>query len=154
MMSPKKRIPSGREGWKPDDSAIEGSPGAENIKRVLKEHGIIIVGGKKVVTSRDKGMDDVRFKLMREGMPEGFVQWQLPLVFGPGTFAFLTVSDPGAIVPTHKHRRNLFRIVLAGSIITDGIELKTADWMYVPKNVPYSYHAAFNPGAITLHLYD
>ena len=98
-MSPKKRMSRGREDWKPDDSAIEGSPGAENIKRVLKEHGIIIVGGKKVVTSRDKGMDDVRFKLMREGMPEGFVQWQLPLVFGPGTFAFLTVSDPGAIVP-------------------------------------------------------
>jgi hypothetical protein len=154
-MSAKKRVTT--ERWKPDDSAIEGSPGARNIKNVLERHGIIIVGGKRVVTSRDKGMDDVRFELMREGMPEGFVQWQLPFVFGPGAFAFLTKAEPGAIVPTHKHRRNLFRIVLWGSIITDGIELKTADWMYVPKGVPYSYHAAFPSsagGSGTLHVYD
>jgi hypothetical protein len=154
-MSARKRVT--RESWKPDDSAIEGSPGARKIKNVLERHGIIIVGGKQVVTSRDKGMDDIRFELMREGMPPGFVQWQLPIVFGAGTFAFLTVSEPGAVVPTHKHKRDLFRIVLSGSIITDGIELKTADWMYVPKGVPYSYHAAFTGsagGAITFHVYD
>lgn len=153
-MSAKKRV---TRGWKPDDSAIEGSPGARNIKNVLERHGIIIVGGKQVVTSRDKGMDDVRFELMREGLPAGFVQWQLPIVFGAGAFAFLTVSEAGAVVPTHKHSRNLFRIVLWGSIITDGVELKTADWMYVPKGVPYSYHAAFTGsagGAITFHVYD
>jgi hypothetical protein len=149
MSSKEPRRPA---GWKPDDSVVEERIGAERVRAALKKHGIIVGG--KVITSRDKGMDDVRYELRRKGMPEGIEQWQLPIVLQGPTLAFLTVSEPGAVVPTHKHKRNLFRIVLSGSIITDGIELKTGDWMYVPKGVAYSYHAAFNPGAITLHLYE
>jgi hypothetical protein len=146
------RAPRRPAGWKPDDAVIEGKPGAARISAALRKHRIVIKD--RVITSRDKGMDDLRYELRRLGMPPGIEQWQLPFVFEGTTFAFLTVSDPGAVVPSHKHKRNLFRIVLSGSIITDGIELKTADWMYVPKNVEYSYHAAFNPGAITLHFYE
>jgi mannose-6-phosphate isomerase-like protein (cupin superfamily) len=138
-------------GWKPDDSAIEGVPGAKRIKAALKKHGVVAKG---VMTSRDKNMHEVRHELRRSDMPPGIQQWQLPVLTQGGAFVFLTVSDPGAVVPKHSHKRDLFRIVLSGSIIVDGKELKTGDWMFVPKGEPYSYHAAFNPGAVTLHFYD
>ncbi|HEY8684084.1 MAG TPA: cupin domain-containing protein [Chloroflexota bacterium] len=151
MSSEEPRRP---EGWKPPDKEIEGPAGKERIERALKNHGIVIKD--KVITSRDKGMDDVLYELRRKGMPEGIESWQLPIILERSTFGFLTVAQPGAIVPTHKHSRNLFRVVLSGAIVTDGKELKTGDWMYVPAGVPYSYHASLNPGsgAITMHFYE
>jgi mannose-6-phosphate isomerase-like protein (cupin superfamily) len=142
------------EGWKPNDKVIEGRIGADRIKAALEKHGIIIVGGKDVITSRDEGIDDILYELRRTDMPPGIQSWQLPIILDENTFIFLTVADPGAIVPTHKHQRDLFRVVISGSIITDGKELKSGDWMYVPKGVEYSYHAGLNPGAVTMHFYD
>ena len=70
--------------------------------------------------------------------------WALVMLlhFSRTAFFFLTVSEPGAIVPSHEHKRDLFRIVVSGSIITNGIELKSGDWMFVPKGVSYGYSAA------------
>ncbi|HEV2036872.1 MAG TPA: cupin domain-containing protein [Candidatus Dormibacteraeota bacterium] len=149
-MSPNE--PRRPAGWKPDDKVIEGRIGAARVAAAFKKHGIVVKN--RVITSQDKGMDDVRFDLRREDMPPGIQSWQLPVVLDESTLVFLTVAEPGAIVPTHVHKRDLFRVVLSGSIFVNGdIELKTADWMYVPKGTPYSYHAAFNPGAVTLHFY-
>ena len=137
--------------WEPDDSRVEGPAGIERIKEALKRHDVGIEG--RVVTSRDPRVDLVRLDLRRERSPEGFDQWQLP-VYGDGpAFVFITSASPGAIVPEHSHKRDLFRMVISGSIIVNGVELKPGDWMYVPKGVRYSYTAAFNPGAITLHIY-
>lgn len=107
------------------------------------------------ITSRDAGVSDLLYDLERREMPPGIQSWQLPFAFGGGgsVFFFLTVAQPGAIVPSHKHTRDLFRIVVSGSIITNGIELKSGDWMFVPKGVSYSYHAGLNPGAVTYHCY-
>ncbi len=150
-MSPKE--PRRPPGWKPNDKAIEGRIGAGRIKAALEKHGIIIVGGKEVITSRDEGIDDVLYELRRPDMPPGIQSWQLPIILDEDTFIFLTVAEPGAIVPTHKHSRDLFRVVISGSIITDGKELKSGDWMFVPKGAEYSYHAALNPGAVSMHFY-
>lgn len=137
--------------WEPDDSLVEGPSGIERIREALKKHNVTIEG--RVVTSRDLRMDLVRLDLKREDRPQGFEQWQIP-AWGDGpAFPFITVADPGAVVPEHSHKRDLFRVVISGSIIVNGIELKPGDWMYVPKGVRYSYTAAFNPGAITLHIY-
>ena len=149
-MSPNE--PRRPAGWKPDDSVIEGRTGADRIRTALDKHGIVIKD--EVITSRDEGMDDVLFDLRRPDMPPGILSWQLPVILDKTTFVFLTVAEPGAIVPTHAHSRNLFRVVISGSIITDGKELKSGDWMYVPKGTKYSYHAALNPGAITMHFYE
>lgn len=145
------RTPRRPAGWKPNDKVIEGRIGAERIKTALANHHIVIKD--KVITSRDKGMDDVLYELRRPDMPPGIQSWQLPIILDEDTFVFLTVAEPGAIVPTHKHSRDLFRVVISGSIITDGKELKSGDWMFAPKGATYSYHAALNPGAITMHFY-
>jgi quercetin dioxygenase-like cupin family protein len=138
--------------WKPDDSAIEGRPAAEKIRAALAKHHIETKN--RVLTSRDDSMDEVRNELRRGDMPPGIRSWTLPVLPEGGAFVFLTVAEPGAVVPEHTHKRDLFRVVLSGSIITEGKELKTGDWMFVPKGTPYSYSAAFNPGAIILHFYD
>ncbi len=137
--------------WEPDDSQVEGPAGVDRIRAALETHRVTTQG--RVVTSRDPGMDLVRLKLKREGLPEGFESWQLP-VWGEGpAFVFITAALPGAVVPEHSHKRDLFRMVISGSMIVNGIELKPGDWMYVPKGVPYSYTAAFNPGLINFHIY-
>jgi hypothetical protein len=138
--------------WEPDDSLIEGDAGIERIKEALKRHDISLEG--RVVTSRDPRMDLVRLDLRRGGMPPGFEQWQLP-VWGTGpTFAFVSTASPGAVLPEHSHKRDLFRMVVAGSMLVNGVELKPGDWMYVPKGVPYSYTAGFNPGVVCFHIYS
>jgi quercetin dioxygenase-like cupin family protein len=86
-------------------------------------------------------------------MPPGILSWQLPIELDERTFLFMTVAQPGAVVPSHSHKRDLFRIVISGSIILDNVELKAGDWMFVPKGTEYSYTAALNPGATTLHAY-
>ena len=143
---------SKRKDWKPNDTVIEGRPGVARIKAALTKRRVKL--GERVITSRDPGMDDLRFDLKRPDMPPGFQSWQLPFVLeNCPVFFFLTVAEPGAVVPTHSHKRDLFRVVLSGSITTNGIELKTGDWMFVPKGVPYSFSAGLNPGAIVHHCY-
>jgi hypothetical protein len=138
--------------WKPDDSVIEGTTGARRIRAALKKHGFIVKD--RVITSRDPGMHEVRHELDRRDMPPGVRSWQLPVLLEDcPVFFFLTVADAGAVVPKHSHKRDLFRMVLSGSIITNGHELKLGDWMFVPSGVPYSYTAALNPGAIIMHCY-
>lgn len=142
--------------WSPDDSVIEGETGKERIREALKRHRIK-TDESRVITSRDPGMDEVRFHLRRENMPPGYEQWQLPVKLTGETFFFLTVGQPGAVVPTHSHKRDLFRIVVWGSVIYNGIELKQGDWMFVPAGVEYSLSTAMNPsspaGAMTWHCY-
>jgi mannose-6-phosphate isomerase-like protein (cupin superfamily) len=142
--------------WTPDDAVIEGETGKRRIREALERHGIK-TDEKRVITSRDKGMDDIRFHLRRENMPPGYEQWQLPIKLDGPVFFFLTVAQPGAVVPTHSHKRDLFRIVLWGSLTTNGIELKQGDWMFVPAGVEYSLSAAISPnsppGAGSTHCY-
>ena len=145
-MSPK------RKDWKPNDSVIEGRPGVSRIKAAITKRGGK-VNDRRVTTSRDAGIDDLRFDLRRPDMPPGFQSWQLPFTLDGPVFFFVTVAEPGAVVPTHVHKRDLFRVVVSGSLTTNGVELKSGDWMFVPKGVPYSYSAALNPGVITCHCY-
>jgi mannose-6-phosphate isomerase-like protein (cupin superfamily) len=101
-------------------------------------------------------MNDLLDALRRDDkdMPADFVQWQLPVhLDGPALF-FLTVVPPGGIVTMHAHDRDMFRVVVSGSIILhDGRELKSGDWMFVPNDEEYSFRAGLNPGAIIYHCY-
>jgi mannose-6-phosphate isomerase-like protein (cupin superfamily) len=141
-----------KANWKPDDSVIEGKPGAARIKAALKKRRVNVTN--RVITSRDPGMADILYDLRRPDLPPGIQSWQLPIAGDGGSvFFFLTVAQPGAIVPSHSHKRDLFRVVVSGSITTNGVELKSGDWMYVPAGVTYGYSAALNPGAIVYHCY-
>ncbi|TMB47988.1 MAG: hypothetical protein E6J53_00660 [Chloroflexi bacterium] len=138
--------------WKPDDSVAEGRTGLRTIRAALKKHRVNVT--KRVITSRDPGMEQVLWELRREGLPPGFRSWRLPIpVENSPSFPFMTVAEPGAIVPEHSHQKDLLRVIISGSIITNGIELKSGDWMYVPAGVTYGYMAGLNPGAISFHIY-
>jgi len=138
----------------PNDSVIQADAGKERIKKALDDHRKKHGDEPRVITSRDPDMNDLLYDLRREDMPPDFEQWQLPVKLeGPALF-FLTVVQPGGIVPSHKHSRDLFRVVVSGSIILhDGRELKSADWMFVPAGEEYSFRAGLNPGAILYHCY-
>ena len=134
--------------YTPDDRIIEGEEGKRRVAEALKKLG------DGVITSRDRGVSDVLFDQFRSGMPPGISQWQLPVKLDGPVFGFLTHMHPGAVVPSHSHKRDLFRIVISGTLILDdGRELKAGDWMFVPKNVDYSLRAGVNPGVISLHVY-
>jgi len=146
--------------WKPDDTfhdKIDGEfKGVLRVKKALKETGVAI--GDKIITSRDPLVAVVMEKLRRTTLPDGFEQWQLPIVLGGSSgrpvMSFITVGYPNAKLPHHKHRNDcLFRIVLSGSIIYKGVELTTGDWMYVPIGHPYSFTVG-KLGAVILHLYN
>jgi mannose-6-phosphate isomerase-like protein (cupin superfamily) len=142
--------------WTPDDAVIEGDTGKRRIREALERYGIK-TDEDRVITSRDRGMDEIRFNLRRENMPPGYEQWQLPIKLDGPVFFFVTVGQPGAVVPTHSHKRDLFRIVVWGSITYNGVELKQGDWMFVPAGVEYSLSSAMSPdspaGAMTCHCY-
>ncbi len=123
--------------WKPDDSVIEGKPGTQRIKAALDKHNVK-VKGEKVTTSRDPGAEQLRHSLRRPDMPPGIQSWQLPIMLeNCPVFFFITVVEPGAVVPLHSHKRDLL----------------PGDWMFVPAGVEYGYTAGFSPSAVVGHCY-
>ena len=139
--------------WRPDDSFLTKKDGeqagARRIREVLLRHGF---EPGQILTSRDKGMEEVVNELKRTNMPPGVEQWQLPVAIA-GTFAFRTVAEPDAVIPDHSHRANLFRVVVSGTAIYRDVELTAGDWMLVPKGKSYSLRAAGNPGFSINHMY-
>lgn len=142
--------------WRPDDSFLdrEGSnlKGVTRVKDALKKRGVR--GGRRVLTSRDKGLDTVRNDLKRDRMPKGFQQWQLPVALGPdqNVLGFVTVGAPDAVLPAHSHRVDLFRVVISGSVHYKGQELTAGDWMTVPRGTQYELKAGPH-GFIIWHWY-
>lgn len=145
--------------WQPDDSfhdLINGEyKGVLRVKEALKKLKLSL--GDKIVTSRDPQMAKLMEELRRTTLPEGFEQWQLPIILGGGerpVMSFITVGQPNAKLPLHKHRNDtLLRIVLSGSIIYKNIELITGDWMYIPTGLAYGF-AAGRLGCVIMHLYN
>ena len=133
--------------WQPDDSLLVrgkgGSKGARRIKAALQKHRISSV--KKVITSRDPRMNSVKLTLKRPraSMPPGVEQWQLPVTHGPrsAVLSFTGRMKPGAKVPPHVHKNDVFRVVIKGSLKTGGKTLRAGDWMHVPAGQSYALQA-------------
>ena len=145
--------------WKPDDTfhdIIDGEfKGVRRVKDALKELGLTL--GDKIVTSQDKEMQPLIERLRRDTMPDGFTQWQLPIILGGGdrpVMSFITVGNSNAEVPPHRHRDDcLFRIVISGSLIYKDLELFPGDWMYIPTGQSYSFRAGML-GVVVMHVYN
>ena len=134
--------------WKPDDRFLDEKRrgGVQRVDAAFKRPD-------RIVTSRDEGMDDIRYRLRRENMPPGWDTWQLPVyLMSEATFFFLTSSAPGAILPSHAHKVAQFRMVLSGGLLYNGIELRSGDWIYIPPEAEYSLSASMNPGGC-VHMY-
>jgi hypothetical protein len=55
--------------------------------------------------------------------------WLLPVVLNR-SLLFLQVLAPDAEVPEHEHVRGaVFRLVINGSVVYNGMELTAGDWM-------------------------
>jgi len=148
-----------KKHWRPDDTfhnIIDGEfKGVRRVNDALKKLGVKL--GDKIVTSRDKDMQELVNVLRRETMPDGFEQWQLPIVLGGGNrpvMSFITVGNANAEVPQHRHRDDcLFRIVISGSLHFRDLELFPGDWMYVPTGQPYAFRAG-KLGVVVMHVYN
>ena len=133
-------------GWRPDDSLHERDDkdevrGVRRVKDALRKHGVDF--GNRVITSRDRGMDEVQKDLKRTGMPPGVEQWQIPIVVGANEdiLSFTGQMEAGADVPEHAHNQAIFRIVIQGSLEYNGMTLKAGDWMLVPAGQRYELKA-------------
>ncbi len=142
--------------WRPDDSFLnlEGGKlkGVTRVKDALNRHGV--KSGRRIVTSRDKGQDAVHRDLVRTRVPKGFQQWQLPVALGPdqNILAFMTHGAPDAVLPSHSHDVDLFRIVVSGSVRYKDQELTAGDWMVVPSGIAYQLTAG-PVGVLICHWY-
>jgi mannose-6-phosphate isomerase-like protein (cupin superfamily) len=142
--------------WKPDDSLLVrgkgGSKGAQRIEAALQKHKVS--SAKRVITSRDARMNDVKktLKRPRASMPPGVEQWQLPVTLGSrhAVLCFSGRMKPGAKVPAHAHKNDLFRVVISGTLKYRGKTLKAGDWMYVPAGQTYSLQAG-PKGCVTFY---
>ena len=136
--------------WKPDDSFLdkERQAGLDKVQRVLRKNKLTL---NRIVTSRTPGWDQARYELHREGMPPGWETWQLPVyLLGRPSFFFISACAPGAVLPNHGHQVDQVRVVLSGGMIYNGQELKSGDWMYIPKRAKYTLTASLNPGGCSI----
>ena len=146
--------------WKPDDSfhdLVNGEfKGVLRVKQALKRLKITV--GDRIVTSRDPDMLKITEELRRTTLPDGFEQWQLPIILGGASsrpvMSFITIGRPGAALPRHRHKNDcLLRIILSGSILFNDLELIPGDWMHVPTGMPYAFKAG-RLGCVVMHLYN
>ena len=117
--------------------------GIERVKQALRAHGLS-TQGKTIVTSRDEGYLKLSETLRcpSPSLPSGFVKFQLPVYFegGPGSQFYLSVGNPYTKVGRHSHDEgDGLRFIISGSIIYQGKELVSGDWMFIPKGAPYSF---------------
>jgi hypothetical protein len=140
----------------PDDSFLEKGrqTGIDQINDALKKFGFD-TDRDRILTSRDPRMDQVRNALMRQNMPPGWQSWQVPAYLASKySFFFLQVAQPGAVLPEHGHEVDQFRMVLSGGVIYNGVELKSGDWMFIPKGKEYGLSISTNPGpAVITYAY-
>jgi hypothetical protein len=130
--------------WEPDDSHLEegGNAGAAKVDAALKKFKLDL---DQILTSRSPAIELVRHELARQDMPAGWLAWQIPVYIRQDvTNFFIQVAQPGSILPQHAHGAAQFRIVISGSLLYNGIELKGGDWIYTPKDAKYSLSVGTN----------
>jgi hypothetical protein len=134
-----------------DPNRLSFDEGVERIRRVVRETGLDTEG--RILTSRDEGVDEALNSLEVDNVPAGFRKWQLPVYLNCPSQLFVTVAEPGVKAGTHFHREgDGIRFVASGSIIFDGKELTTGDWMFIPAGKEYSFEVGRH-GAVMCYCY-
>ena len=125
--------------------------GIDRIEKALSKVGVKLKG--KIITSRDSAMPKLKEALKVTNVPAGFRKYQLPVALRCESQMFVTVADPGIKAPRHVHKEgDGIRFIAGGSIIHEGKELTSGDWMFVPAGVPYSFEVG-PQGAIMCYCY-
>lgn len=125
--------------------------GIKRIKNSLSEAKVKL--GSRIFTSRDTDVVKLCNLLsIDSGLPTGMTKWQLPFHL-EGVQFFITTSQSGAKVGEHSHNEDGVRFIVSGSIIYDGIELNSGDWMFLPKGERYSFTVGPH-GAMMFYCYQ
>ena len=112
-----------KQKWSPDESFREKEgdgdyKGVQRVKKVLDRLGLD--PRKKIYTSRDPAIIKATAQLLNDTMPPGFKQTQLPILMGMDgepVLCFMTIGEPNAKLPPHRHEKDsLLRFVINGSI--------------------------------------
>ncbi len=114
--------------------------GLDRIRDAIRKSGVKGFES-RVVTSKDADVAKVIEMLSIDRLPKGFRKWQLPVAFASvGAQFFITNAEAGSRAAEHSHNNgDAMRVILTGSIRSNGVELKEGDWMFIPKDVPYSF---------------
>jgi hypothetical protein len=134
-----------------DPNAVTFDQGLERIRTAAKRLGFDQSAG--VVTSRDPEMREAKDLLTVSNVPGGFHKWQLPVYLDRASQLFVTVADPNVEVPEHSHNEgDGIRFIVSGSIVHEGTELTSGDWMFIPQGAKYSFAVA-DRGAVMCYCY-
>ena len=67
---------------------------------------------------------------------------------------FFSVGNPDVLVPEHSHDEgDGLRIIISGSVYYENKELKSGDWMFIPKGLKYSIKTG-PLGATMFYIYQ
>ena len=120
-----------------------------------------IYSKERVLTSRDPDAQTLMENLKLQGTEAGFEKWQLPVFFEKsggdgegGAQFFITRGDSHAKVSPHAHDNgDAIRYIVSGSVLYEDQELVAGDWMFIPRDVPYSIE--MGPfGAVMCYCYQ
>ena len=132
-----------------DPNQVTFAEGEVRVERVLRS---LKVDKRAIMTSQDPIAEKLKKALPVANVPKGFVKWQLPFVFPRGQF-FFTQATAGAEVAEHAHEEgDGVRFIVGGSIVYEGKELKSGDWMYIPQGARYKFKVGAN-GASMCYCY-
>lgn len=92
-----------------------------------------------ITTSRTKTAKAATSAVVVTNVPGGFTKFQLPVFMSKPSQLFVSVGAPNTEVAEHSHDEgDGFRYIVSGSIIFDGTELTSGDWMFIPAGKKYS----------------
>jgi ChrR-like protein with cupin domain len=124
----------GETGFNPNQLTF--AEGLERVERAAKATGVKVKNG--IVTSRDHDIAKLTRALRTSNVPGGFQKWQLPVDLKQPSQLYISVAAAGANVAKHSHSGDGIRFVMTGSVIYEGQELASGDWMYIPAGAEYS----------------
>jgi len=133
-----------------DPNSVSFAEGAVKVERVLRKVGVKKDG--KILTSVDDRARKAKDFLAVKNVPGDFRKWQIPVVLTQAQL-FISEGKANAHVEEHSHDEgDGVRIIMSGSIVYDGKELKAGDWMYIPQGAKYSFRVGPN-GASMCYCY-
>ena len=118
-------------------NALTFNEGVMRVQSALRAAKVDI--SKRIITSKDKDAIKLVNMLGVDNVPGGFKKWQLPIVLRDSQL-FISVGAADAVVPKHSHDEgDGIRFIVSGSILYNGKELSSGDWMYIPQGKEYSF---------------
>lgn len=128
-------------------NALTFAQGVEILSKANKKAGFD--WKRSITTSQNPAAKAAAAELSVSNVPGGFKKFMLPVYLDKPSQLFVSVGAPDTEVPRHSHDEgDGIRYIVSGSIIYDGKELHSGDWMFIPAGKPYSFKVG--PRGVTM----